>query len=87
MRPFRDSRKTLFAFPCFLEGRVCVHTACVCLQVCVCVSECAVRVCGTLSGRTVFPREGSRGRGGGLDIALHTVFGATASPLREETQS
>lgn len=87
MRPFRDSRKTLFAFPCFLEGRVCVHTTCVCLQVCVCVSECAVRVCGTLSGRTVFPREGSRGRGGGLDIALHTVCEATSSPLREETQS
>lgn len=66
---------------------MCTHRMCVFAGVCVCVSECAVRVWGTLSGRTVFPREGSRGRGGGLDIALHTVFGATASPLREETQS
>ena len=59
MRPFRDARKTLLAFPCFLEGRVCVHTACVCLQVCVCVCECAVRVCGTLPGRTVSPGKGA----------------------------
>ena len=69
MRSFRDSRKTLFAFHCFLEGHVHVHTACVCLQVCVYVGECAGCVCGTLSGRTVFPGEGSRGCQGELDIA------------------
>ena len=45
MRPFRDSRKTRLAFPCFLEGRVCVHTACVCLQVCVCVCVSVLCVC------------------------------------------
>ena len=65
MRPFRDARKTLLAFPCFPEGRVCVHTACVCLQVCVCVCvcECAMRVCGTLPGRTVSPGKGAEEEG------------------------
>lgn len=47
---------------------------CVFAGVCVCVSECAVRVWGTLSGRTVFPREGAEEEAVGLTPALHLVF-------------
>ena len=88
MRPFKDLRKTLFAFPCFLEGYVRVH---VCVRACVCryvwVCECTVYVHGTLSGRTVFPRQGAEEEVVSLTSLSTHFLTATSPPPREETQS
>lgn len=56
MSPFKDLRKTLFAFPCFLEGYVRVHVCvrafagmccvCVCVSVlCMYMAHCQVEPC------------------------------------------
>ena len=64
---------------------------CACVRafagMCVCECECAVYVHGTLSGRTVFPRQGAEVEVASLtSLSTHFVT-ATSPPPREETQS
>lgn len=72
--PFKDSRKTLFAFPCFLEGGVCMH---------VCVFAGVCRSVGVASCQMEpVPRQGtgpaSRGRraedGANLHVCGRSCF-------------